>query len=75
MTLRIQPPGLPDRILAMLGKRRPVFIPAMTEKYGTYIARRENFFRALFRPRHMQPPDGWVYFEESDKRTDNNFQG
>jgi hypothetical protein len=61
MTLRVQPPGLADRILALLGKRRAVCLPSMKEPYGYYIAKRESFLRALVRPRGMPPQSGWFY--------------
>jgi hypothetical protein len=66
MTLRIQPLGLPDRILSLFGKRRAVYIPSMSEQYGYYIARRENFFRALFRSCGKPLPEGFFYWEEHE---------
>jgi hypothetical protein len=67
MTVRIQPSGLADRILALLGKRRAVFLPPMEAPFGYYIARREGFFRALRRPRGAPPPTGWVYWNELEE--------
>ncbi len=63
MTIKIQPPGLPDKLLALIGKKRAVFFPKQELPYGYYIARRESFFRALFRPKTSSPPEGWVYWE------------
>jgi len=63
MTIRIQPPGMADRILARFGKKRAVFIPPAAQPYGYYIAPREGFFRALMRPANGQPPKGWVYWD------------
>lgn len=64
VTVRFQPPNLLDKLLSMLGKRRAVRIPDMTEPYGYYIARRESFLRALLRPVGNPPPDGWVYWDD-----------
>jgi hypothetical protein len=65
MTIHIQSPGLFDRLLALIGKRRAVFIGNMDAQYGYYIARRENFVRALIRPQDKEPPEGWVYCDEA----------
>jgi hypothetical protein len=64
MTIRIQPSGVPDRILARVGKKRAVFIPSTSAQHGCYVACREGFFRALVRPRGKAPPSGWVYWDE-----------
>jgi hypothetical protein len=61
MTIRIEPPGKADRILALLGKKRAVFIPAETYAFGYYVAPRESVLRALLRPANRQPPKGWIY--------------
>lgn len=66
MTIKIQPPNMFDRILAQFGKNRAVYIPgkAMSEKYGIYLAPRENFFRCLFRKDNAPLPSGWTYPED-----------
>lgn len=64
MTVRIQPPNMLDKLLSVLGKRRAVRILGMNERYGYYIARRENFLHALLRPSGSPPPDGWVYWDD-----------
>ena len=64
MTIRIEPPGRADRLLARFGKKRAVFIPPATQPYGYYVAPRENFLRALLRPAGRQPPQGWVYWDD-----------
>ena len=63
MTIKIQPPNIFDRILSLFGKKRAVYIPKNTgyEKYGTYLAPRENFFRCLFRKDNAPLPSGWIY--------------
>jgi len=63
MTIRIQPPGLPDKLLALFGKKRAVFLPKQEMPYGYYVATREGFFRALFRSKGQKPPEGWVYWD------------
>ena len=75
MTLRIQPPGLPDRILSMLGKERAVFTPPMNERYGYYIARRESFLRALFRSHSKSLSEGWMYWKEPEINNSENKEG
>jgi len=64
MTLVIEPTSLPDKLLAVFGKRRAVFVPDGIQAFGYYIARRESILRALLRPKSMQPPAGWVYWED-----------
>jgi hypothetical protein len=63
MSIVIQPPNIIDTILSALGKQRAVLIPNTNQdqKYGIYVARRESFLRALFRPKGQPPPVGWMY--------------
>lgn len=64
MTIRIQPPSLPDRILARIGKRRAVYIP--DDRGGGYmLARREGFVSALLRRKGTQLPPGWHYWDDT----------
>jgi len=56
MTIKIPPENILDKILKLLGKERKVIFPEGTEgayqKLGPYVyikARREGFFKALFR--------------------------
>ena len=65
----IEPTSLPDRILARLGKRRAVHFPDARLTYGYYVARREGFFRALFRRKGHPLPDGWVYWDVKEERS------
>ena len=64
MTIKAEPPGKSDEILAFFGKRRAVFIPPTSQPYGYYVAVRESFLRALLRPKNCQPPKGWVYWDD-----------
>jgi hypothetical protein len=64
MSLKIEPLGIADRVLAWFGKRRAVYIPSCPERFGYYYAPRERFFRALLRPKTEQPPKGWCYLEQ-----------
>jgi hypothetical protein len=63
MTIKIQPPNIFDRILSLIGKKRAVYISQKTgsQKYGTYLAPRENFFRCLFRKDNAPLSSGWTY--------------
>ncbi len=65
MTIKIQPPNIFDKIVAIFGKKRAVYIPekAMGGKYGIYEARRENILLALLRPENKPLPKGWQYTE------------
>ena len=58
MTIRLPPPNILDRILALLGKERRIILPHQASTncnqnsknpYVTRKARKENFFKALFR--------------------------
>lgn len=64
MTIKIPKPGLTDKILKILGKKRGVIIPISEyDRFGPYIysvAKKENFFKALFRPGNKKLPDGMV---------------
>ena len=66
MTIRIREPGLSDKILALIGKKRAVFMPKQELPYGYYIAQREGFFTALNRPKGEKPPEGWMYWNLED---------
>ena len=57
MTIKIEKPGLADRILKLFGKSREVEVPEdVYKKHGphTYIhAKRESFRKALFRKKNV----------------------
>lgn len=74
MTIRIQNPGLSDKILALIGKKRAVFLPKQEMPYGYYIATREGFLRALIRSKGQKPPEGWVYWDIDDKEISKNVK-
>ena len=63
MTVQIPEKDIFDKTLAILGKRRAVFIPkeALTGKYGVYKCKKESFIRALLRPKKAKLPEGWEY--------------
>jgi hypothetical protein len=68
MTIRIPKKSFADKILDALGKKRGVKIPEdVYEKFGPYVyaqARKESFWRALFRSRHAKLPEGYVYIDD-----------
>lgn len=56
MTIRIAPENILDKFLKLLGKERKIMIPEEADKIykekGPYVqikAKKENFFKALFR--------------------------
>jgi len=56
VTIKIPPENIFDKILKLLGKQRAVIFPSGAEEiykqHGPYVqikARKENFFKALFR--------------------------
>jgi hypothetical protein len=56
MTIKIPPENLLDKLIKLFGKERQIIMPAETEKIysdkGHYVqikAKREGFFKALFR--------------------------
>lgn len=73
MTLKIEKPSFPDRVLAVLGKRRAVYIPSGMQPFGYYETRRESFVRALLRPRGAVLPNGWVYWDENEMYSEPNL--
>lgn len=65
MTLKVPKKDFSDKILAIFGKKRAVFIPkeGLSEKYGIYECKKESFFKALFRKKNEKPPIGWEYLD------------
>ncbi|ABW67062.1 hypothetical protein Dole_1256 [Desulfosudis oleivorans Hxd3] len=65
MTWRLPQTTLADKLLALAGKKRAIHIPEGVYKalgpYVTVRARKESFWRALFRPEGKVPPRGWFY--------------
>jgi len=68
MTLKIPDPSIGDKILKLLGKKRGLFFPkGFFEKPGVSIyacARKENFWKALFRSKNSKLPDDVVDCEK-----------
>jgi hypothetical protein len=74
MTLRIPDPNISDKILRLFGKKRALIIPKFRverKEIDIYaVAVKENFWRALFRPRKSQLPAGSVDYENFKKDFD-----
>jgi hypothetical protein len=64
MTIRLPEPNILDRFLNLLGKKRGVKIPiGAFEKFGPHFsakAYKESFWKALFRSRYQDLPEGLV---------------
>lgn len=65
MTIKIPQITIGDKILEMLGKKRGIILPnkQLLRRYGPngiYIATKENFFKALFRRKGEELPEGMV---------------
>ena len=65
MTFKIQKENIADKILALMGKKRAICLPVEAyDKFGIYAyakAEKESFWRALFRSRNQNLPDGRIY--------------
>jgi hypothetical protein len=65
MTFRIPKENFADKILALMGKKRAVWIPTdVYKKFGPFVivqARKESFWRALARPKNQELPEEWFY--------------
>mgnify|MGYP001172910445 FL=1 len=65
MTIRFSEPTVGDKFLALIDRKRAVYIPANIYKtFGPYVivqAKKESFWRALFRAKDQNPPEGWFY--------------
>jgi hypothetical protein len=61
MTIRIPDPTIGDKILKLLGKKRGIILPVEPyKKFGPYAyinAKKENFWKALFRSKNAPFPD------------------
>ena len=71
MTIRIPNPSMGDRILRLFGKKRALIIPKVRVEGKEIdifaVAVKENFWKALFRPRKSQLPAGSVDYETFEK--------
>ncbi|MEE8431311.1 MAG: hypothetical protein V3S16_08685 [Candidatus Desulfatibia sp.] len=64
MTIKLPKENIFDRILKVMGKKRGYKIPwEAYEKLGPYvyaIAEKESFWKALFRPKNKELPEGYL---------------
>ncbi len=71
MTIKIPDPSMGDRILRLFGKKRALVIPKVRverKEIDIYaVAIKENFWKALLRPRKSQLPDGSVDYDTFKK--------
>ncbi len=65
MTIRIPKMNIVDRLLAIVGKRRAVYIPEDTTQkpYGVFKARKESLIRTVLRSKNETLPAGWYYLD------------
>ena len=60
MTIKIPTPSMADRFLYLIGKKRGVLIPDIPSsdqsKFVYAVAKKESFFKALFRSRNSPLP-------------------
>jgi hypothetical protein len=76
MTIKIPRKSIGDRVLKALGKKRGLQISSRPyERFGRYAyfsATKESFWKALFRPRNAELPEGMIdiddYVKEHLKR-------
>lgn len=75
MTIRIPQRTLADTVLAVFRKRRGVLLPKdVHQEFGPYVfaqAKRESFWKALFRPRGAPLPEGVLDWEEFIREVNN----
>lgn len=69
MTILMPKKTIGDKILKALGKNRGVILPTpkQMQKFGIhaqYMAKEENFFKALFRSKNAKLPDGMVDIDQ-----------
>jgi hypothetical protein len=71
MTIRIPEPSIGDKVLRLVGKKRALIIPKVRverKEIDIYaVAVKESFWKALFRPRKSQLPNGSVDYENFQK--------
>jgi hypothetical protein len=65
MTYRIPKKTLTDKLLSLIGKQRAIYLPPdVYKRFGPYVIVQpqiESIWRALFRPKKQEPPEGWFY--------------
>jgi len=67
MTIIFSEPTFGDKLLAVMGKKRAVFIPDIYGRFGKYAygrAVKESFLEALIRPKNQDLEKGWFYPDE-----------
>ena len=67
MTIIFSKPTFGDKLLAVMGKKRAVFIPDIYSRFGKYAYGRvvkEPFLCALTRPKNQDLEEGWFYPDE-----------
>ena len=67
MTIIFSEPTFGDKLLAVMGKKRAIFIPDIYGRFGKYAygrAVKEPFLRALTRPKNQDLEKGWFYQDE-----------
>ena len=67
MTIIFSKPTFGDKLLAVMGKKRAVFIPDIYSRFGKYAygrAVKESFLEALIRPKNQELEEGWFYQDE-----------
>ena len=67
MTIIFPKPTFGDKLLAVMGKKRAVFIPDIYSRFGKYAygrAVKESFLEALIRPNNQELEEGWFYQDE-----------
>ena len=67
MTIIFSEPTFGDKLLAVMGKKRAVFIPDIYSRFGKYAygrAVKESFLEALIRPKNQELEEGWFYQDE-----------
>jgi len=67
MTIIFSEPTFGDKLLAVMRKKRAVFIPDIYSRFGKYAygrAVKESFLEALIRPKYQRLEEGWFYQDE-----------
>lgn len=67
MTIIFSEPTFGDKLLAVMGKKRAVFIPDIYSRFGKYAygrAVKESFLEALIRSKNQDLEKGWFYQDE-----------
>ena len=77
MTIKIPVPGIADKMIKLIGKKRGVALPSgESEKLGPYtytVAKKENLLKALLRPGSSPLPDGLIDIQTFNSQ--NSFFG